>query len=417
MTNNPYAVLKINDYRLLLAGRLFVTIAVQIQAVAIGWQVYALTKDPLYLGLIGLSEALPAIGISLYAGHINDIIDRKLIALTAIGTLIVSFALLAIFSIGWLPTNFLLLFAIYSISVLTGLARGFYAPAVFAMISHMIPRELYGSAMAWNSTLWQVSAVIGPCLAGFLYVWLGVANTYLIATALLTSAFCIFMFIKADTKPMAREDTNMIRNIKEGLNFVFSNQIVLGAMTLDLFAVLFGGTVALLPMFTSEVFHCGPQMLGILRAAPSIGAFLTSSTLTHKPLAKHAGAVLLFCVAGFGICMILFGLSTNVYFSLFLLCLSGAFDGISVWIRNTIFQLVTPNNMRGRVAALNSMAIQSSNEIGEFESGIAAKLLGLVPSVIFGGCITLLIVVITAIRAPKLRKLHLHNLYNMHKNI
>jgi MFS family permease len=412
MTISPYGALKIRDYRLLLAGRLFVSVAVLIQAVAIGWQVYSLTKDPLSLGLIGLSEAFPAIGISLYAGHINDIFDRKLIALGAIAILIISFASLSILSAGYIGMPILLI-SIYCINALTGFARGFYAPAVFAMISHLVPRELYGNAAAWTSAFWQASSVIGPCSAGFLYVWLGTSKTYLMSTILLTIAFFIFLFIKADTKPSAKEDTNMIRNIREGLNFVFSNQIISGAMVLDLFAVLFGGAVALLPMFTAEVFHCGPQMLGILRAAPSVGALLTASFLAHRPIFKNAGLVLFTCVAGFGLCMILFGLSTNIYFSLFLLCLSGALDGISVWIRNTIFQLVTPHNMKGRVAALNNMALQSSNEIGEFESGVAAKLMGLVPSVIFGGCATLIIVLVTAFKTPKLRKLHLQHLYDI----
>jgi hypothetical protein len=214
----------------------------------------------------------------------------------------------------------------------------------------------------------------------------------------------------------AKNDVSDLENIKEGINFVFSNQIILGAMALDLFAVLFGGAVALLPIFTSEIFHQGPQGLGVLRAAPSVGSFLTAALLTHRPLVRHAGAILFASVAGFGFCMIGFGLSTSFYFSLFLLALSGAFDGVSIYVRSTIIQLSTPNDMKGRVAAVNSIFIGSSNEIGEFESGVTAKLMGLVPSVVFGGCMTLLVVLATSIKAPKLRELHMHQLQAQNKS-
>ncbi len=415
MTNNPYAALKLGDFRLLLGSRLLVTVAMQILGVAVGWQIYALTKDPLSLGLVGLAEAFPALGVALYAGHVADIIDRRLIALGAVFVLTASLLLLSICSAGGVGKE-LLVGAIYVGMALSGLGRGFYGPAVFGILSDIVPRELYGNAIAWNTMLWQGSAITGTILGGLLYVWISAASTYLVAAILLAIAFCCFFSIKSRTKIVAKESVSVSENIKEGLHFVFSNQVMLGAMALDLFAVLFGGAVALLPIYTAEVFHRGPQALGLLRAAPPVGAFLMALVLTHRPIADNAGLVLLKVAAGFGLCMIVFGISTSFYFSLFLLALSGALDGISVWIRSNIFQLITPDGMKGRVAAVNSIFIGSSNEIGEFESGVTARLMGLVPSVVFGGCMTLVVVLITCFKAPKLRRLHLRHLYLSNEN-
>lgn len=410
MANSAYSALRISDFRFFIAGRLLVNTALQIQGVAVGWQVYALTKDPLALGLVGLSEAFPALGISLYAGHIADIIDRRLIALIAVFLFIVSSIFLSVASAGLINAATLTMI-IYLLMAISGLARGFYAPAMFGIMSDIVPRELYGNAIAWNATIWQASAVAGPCLGGLLYIYFAASKTYLLTTFVLVGAFLCFALIKSRTFFAAREQVSVFDNIKEGVRFVFANQIVLGAMALDLFAVLFGGAVALLPIFTAQVFHSGPQVLGMLRAAPPVGALITAIILTHRPLAKNAGIALLAAVAGFGLCMICFGLSNNLYLALTLLALSGALDGVSIWLRSTIFQLVTPKHMKGRVAAVNSMFIGSSNEIGEFESGVTAKIMGLVPSVVFGGCMTLLVVLITAFKAPKLRKLHLTSLY------
>jgi len=403
--------LRISDFRLILAGRLFVTLAVQIQGIAIGWQIYALTKDPLSLGLIGLSEALPAIAIGLYAGHIADMLDRRKIALWSVITLAASMALLVVSSasIKEIGTLKLIMFAIIAI---TGLARGFYGPSVFGLVGDIVPRELYGNASAWNSTVWQCSAVAGPIIGGLLYAPLGPTATYALSTGLLMASVVCFFFVKCKTVHAKKEDESIMANIAEGLKFVFSSEIILGAMAMDLFAVLFGGVVALLPIFTSEVFHTGPHTLGLLRAAPSVGAVISAAVLTQRPISYKTGAIFMWVVAGFGICMILFGLSTNVWWSLFLLMLSGVLDGISVWVRSTIYQLMTPSHMKGRFAAVNQMFIGSSNEIGEFESGVAAKFLGLVPSVLFGGCMTLLVVAVTSMKVPKLRKLEMHSLYH-----
>jgi MFS family permease len=404
--HEPYAVLRIADFRRLLLARLFVTVSVQIHAMAVGWQIYALTKNPLSLGLIGLVGAFPAIGIALYAGHFADVHDRKRLASGSVLVLMVCMGALAFCSLAGLTTNTLCV-ALYILIALSGFARGFYSPAIFGLISQIVPRNLYGNAAAWNSTLWQLSAIGGPILGGILYVKLGAGWTYAVATLLLLVSLATISFIQSRTDLSGAPRGGVHDSILEGLRFVFSHQVILGAMALDLFGVLFGGAVALLPIFADQIFHRGPEALGILRAAPSLGAFAIATTLAFRPIRKHAGYIFLFVVAGFGLCMVAFALSTNFWLSVAVLALSGVFDGVSVYIRSTIYQQNTPEDMKGRVAAVNSIFIGSSNEIGEFESGVMAKLLGTVPSVIFGGCATLAVVAITALRAPALRRVEL----------
>lgn len=407
---NPYAAIKIPDFRLLFAGKCFITLAVQIQAMAVGWQVYELTKNPLALGMIGLTEAIPSIGISLYAGHVADVTNRRLITRTSVFVVACTIATLAGFT-AFSPGGNGLLASIFIAIAISGFARGFFNPAIFGQLADIVPREHYANAAAWNSTAWQSCAMLGPVLGGFIYVTFGVVTTYVAATILSILSLVCFMMIKTDSVIEPRKHDSVVENIREGLRFVFSNQIILAAMALDLFAVLFGGAIALLPIFINDVFHMGPQALGILRAATPIGAFTTATFLMHHPITKNAGKFFLFAVAGYGVCMISFGLSTNFYLSLILLVISGVLDGISVYLRSTIYQLLTPGDMKGRVAAVNSIFIGSSNEIGEFESGVACKLLGLVPSVVFGGCMTLLVVIVAAFKAPKLRKLNMQDLY------
>ncbi len=404
--HDPFAVLKVADFRLLLLSRTLLTIALQVQGMAVGWQIYELTKNPLALGLIGLAEVLPAITVSLYAGHLADIVDRKTIISMSVLVLFLSIGSLSIISLSHLSLA-LTCALIYAIIAISGLARGFYAPSVFALVSQIVPRPLFGNAAAWNSSSWQASAIAGPIIGGFLYVKLGAGLTYAVSTLfILIGLFCL-LCLKSKTDLSAAPKGTVRESIAEGLRFVFSNQIILGSMALDLFAVLFGGAVALLPIFADSIFHRGPEALGMLRAAPSVGAFLVASLLAFTPVKRKAGVIFLAVVAGFGLCMIGFGLSTSFYLSLALLALSGIFDGISVYVRSTIYQLNTPDDMKGRVAAVNSIFIGSSNEIGEFESGVMAKLMGTVPSVVFGGCMTLLVVLVTAWRAPKLRRLDL----------
>lgn len=408
---SPYAAMRIRDFRLFFAAKAFITLAVQIQAMAVGWQIYELTKNPLALGMIGLTEALPSMGIALYAGHLADISNRRTITTISTFVILATIGAMAAASL-FLPDGAALVTVIFISIFVSGFARGFYNSANFGLLSDIVPRQLFANAAAWNSAAWQSCSMLGPISGGFVYVGYGAGRTYMLATALsLISVFC-FLLIKTNSVIEQPKHTSVSENIREGLRFVFSNQIILAAMALDLFAVLFGGAVALLPIFAQEVFHMGPQTLGILRAATPVGAFLTAATLVHRPITRHAGWIFLSAVAGFGFCMIGFGLSTSFYLSLFLLFLSGVLDGISVYLRSTIYQLLTPSDMKGRFAAVNSIFIGSSNEIGEFESGVACKLLGLTRSVVFGGCMTLIVVLIAATRAPKLRRLNIASLYS-----
>ncbi len=400
------SAIKITDFRYLLVARVLVNLAMQIQGITVGWQVYELTKNPLSLGLVGLAEVLPFVSVALYAGHLTDVVERRRISIGACLSLSAAFALLSFASGAHLKQSNLLI-SIYSLVALSGLARGFYGPSVFALLSQIVPRKLYGNASGWTTTMWQSSAVLGPVIGGFLYVKFGAPTTYAVSSCLFLAAVVCFKVIKSRTDLSGSPSGSVTSSIMEGLRFVFSNQIILGAMTIDLFGVLFGGAVALLPIFTDEVFHRGPEALGLLRSAPSVGAFLTAVVLTRFPIRHNAGLTLMLSVAAFGFCMIAFGLSRGFYLSMAFLAISGIFDGVSVYVRATVYQCFTPDEMKGRVAAVNGIFISSSNEIGEFESGVAAKLMGTVSSVIFGGIATVLVVFLTGVKAPKLRRLHL----------
>jgi len=402
----PYAALKIPDFRLFITARFCVTLAIQIQSVVVAWQVYDLTHDPLSLGLIGLAEAIPSIGVSLYAGHVADIVQRKKIVLACVATLLFCSMSLLFFTLDY--TSLLKSYGvvpIYCVIFVSGISRGFISPAMFAFMPQLIPRELYGNAITWNSTLWETAAIGGPAIGGFLYGFLGIKASYSADVFLMATGLMLAILVNNKPLPSESEESGIVEKIRAGLRFVFRNQIILGAISLDLFAVLFGGAVALLPIFAKEILHAGPEGLGILRAAPAVGALLMAVYITHNPIMKNTGKILLYCVSGFGICMILFALSTNFLLSLFLLMMSGMFDCVSVIIRSTLLQTLTPENMKGRVSAVNHIFIGSSNEIGMFESGVAAKLIGVVPSVIFGGCMTLLSVGVISLLAKSLRKL------------
>ena len=405
--SSPYASLQIRDFRVFIFARLCITLAIQIQGTIVGWQVYELTKDPLSLGLIGLAEAIPAITVSLYAGHIADTIERKKIILLTLVTLLFCSAALLFFTLE--SGEFVLAFGvipIYIVIFASGIARGFLSPATFSFMPQLVPRSLYGNAITLNSTFWQVASIGGPMLAGFLYGFLGVSAAYIADVLLVFASLAFYISIPNKPLPPLSDEQGVVEKIKAGLKFFFNNQIVLSAISLDLFAVLFGGAVALLPIFAAEILLVGPQGLGFLRAAPSIGAVLMAVFITHNPIRKNMGKILLWCVAGFGLCMIGFGLSTSFWLSMGLLVMSGMFDSVSVIVRSTLIHTLTPENMKGRVSAVNSIFIGSSNEIGAFESGFAAKLMGVVPSVVFGGLMTLGVVGVTSLKADKLRKLH-----------
>lgn len=398
-----YAALKIRDFRLFTFARFAITLALQIQATVVGWQVYDITNDTLSLGLIGLAEAIPSITVSLYAGHVADIIERKKIILVTVVMLLVCSASLLFFTLE--PGKFLLgygMLPIYAVIFVSGLARGFLSPANFAFMPQLIPRNLYANAVSLNSTFWEMASIGGPMLAGFIYGFIGITASYVADTLLVAASLVIYFSISRKPIPPATTEQGVGEKIRAGLKFVFKNQIVLSAISLDLFAVLFGGAVALLPVFAKEILQVGAEGLGVMRSAPSIGALLMAIYITHNPIKKHIGKILLGCVAGFGLCMIAFGLSTNFWLSLFVLMLSGGFDSVSVIVRGTLIHTLTPENMKGRVSAVNSIFIGSSNEIGAFESGSVARLMGVVPSVIFGGMMTLLVVGITSLSAKKL---------------
>ncbi|MFM2285256.1 MAG: hypothetical protein RLZZ543_753 [Bacteroidota bacterium] len=383
--------------------------AIQMQAVAVGWQVYQITKDPLALGIIGLSEAIPFISLVLFSGYWADIFHRKRIILRSVSLFALCGLLLLLFAFQdqWLPSeNPQYIF--YGIIGMTGIARALAGPSIQSILPQLFKRELYANGAAWNTTVWQIASVSGPAVGGLIYGFWGKEVTYSIVFLLVLSS--LFFFAKLpDFPPSHQRKEGVFLSLKQGLNFVFHQKIVLSALSLDLFAVLFGGAVALLPVFADQILHTDARGLGILRAAPSAGAVLTSLIVTHYAPMKNSGRILLVFISLFGLSMIGFAVSEYFWLSFTLLLLSGAFDAVSVLVRSTIMQLFTPDEMRGRVSSVNSIFIGSSNEIGAFESGLAARMLGLVNSVIFGGCMTLLITTTMSRIAPQLRNLHLRD--------
>ena len=402
-----WAVLKNKEFRRFLITRVCLTIALQIQAVSVGWHIYKLTNDPLSLGLIGLAEAIPALSIALYAGHIADVKSKKLLLQNSLGVLLFCSLGLTLTSSDVFIFGFnssVSVYCMYAFIFLSGFARGFYGPASFSFIAQLVEKNHLVRASTLNSSAWQIASIIGPAVGGLLYALGDVTFSFLfVLIFIITALFAISSITSKPSLGNANAETIMFR-LSQGVKFVFNNKIILSALSLDLFAVLFGGAVALLPVFANQILHVGPQGLGMLRAAPAVGASITMLWLSYSKPLQNPGIVLLYCVAAFGFCMIGFALSTSFILSLVLLFLSGAFDSVSVVVRGNILQLQTPDNMRGRVSAVNTMFIGSSNEIGAFESGLAARLLGTIPSVIFGGCATLLVVGITALKAKSLKK-------------
>ncbi len=398
---DPYSALRFSNFRFFLTTKILITMAMQVQAVVVGWLVYEITKDPLSLGLIGLAEILPNFSVTLFAGHFADIYDRKKIVLGCLLTL-----LLTSFGLYYVAQSELSmkLYVIDALIGVSGFARGTIGPSMFSIMTECVPKSHYVNSTTWHSTLWQIAFMVGAGASGFLFSFIR-EKSFLVISVLILIAIFAFTFIKINQREAVKVRMPMVESIKSGIKFVFANQVFLGAISLDLFAVLFGGAVALLPIFADEILKVGPQGLGFLKAAPSFGSFLMAAFLVFYPPTRNAGRNLLIAVFGFGVCMILFALSKNFYFSIFILAISGALDNISVVVRGTIMQTLTPEDMKGRVSAVNSIFIGSSNEIGAFESGVAAKAMGVVPSVVFGGSMTLLVVIITYFKAPKLRKL------------
>ena len=409
--HDPYAALRIREFVLFISTRFFLTLAIQMQGVIVGWQIYKYTKDELALGMIGLAEAIPFIVVSLFSGHVADTVSRKRIILISS-----FFLILSTFSLLYISIDSLEVIKNYGTSPIyfiigcIGVIRGFFSASFSSFMSQIVPRELYANSATWNSTVWHIASIIGPAAAGFICA-ISFEDAYEVNIIFISMSMCSLLFIASKPLPRREKKESLRQSLSVGINFVFKNQLILGALSLDLFAVLFGGAVAMLPAYADKVLHVGSVELGFLRAAPALGAVIMAIIIAYKPPTHNAGRNLFVSIGAFGFATILFGISTNYYLSLFFLMLTGAFDNVSVVIRHTILQLSTPDDMRGRVSSVNSIFIGSSNEIGGFESGVAARVMGLKPSVVFGGIMTIIIVGATAKIAPKLRSLNLKNIY------
>lgn len=397
-------ILHLRDFQYLLAARLCNALGGMGFATVIGYQLYMLTRDPLALGWLGLVQAIPALSLSLLGGHIADRGDRKRIVLTTAGGEVICMLLLLVIA---LNVERFGVVAIYAVVFLIGIASGFLRPASSAFEQQVIPLEHAARGSSWMSSVWQFGAITGGPLAGVAIDRLGIPTTYLIIALLMALALCFLALIPRKPIQPAVEGETIWESLRMGVKYVFASQALVGSMALDLFAVLFGGAMALLPVFATDILHVGATGLGILRTAPSIGALLVMLIATRRPPTGHAGRNLLLCVGGFGISMIVFGLSHNFILSLVALCFSGIFDGVSMIIRDVVMRVLSPEHMRGRIASVSWVFIGASNELGATESGIAARLLGTGPSVFWGGCVTMLVVATVALTLPKLRELKL----------
>ena len=403
--HDPYVAFRYPAFQWYILSLWTMTAGSQLQGVIVGWQVYSLTHDPLSLGLIGLAEALPFITAALPGGYLADKWNRRTMSVLALAVLaLCSVALLvlsatpgALVRLGVLP--------IYATIFVSGIARGILHPARQAMSSELVPREHLANAIAWRSSAFQTAAVMGPAAGGLLYGFAGPVASYAVDVALMLLALCFMLCMRYAPADRIMTQAAVLDNLLTGLRFVWSQPLILGAMSLDLFSVFLGGAEALLPVFAAEILHVGPQGLGILRAAPALGAVLMGVLLAHRPPIERAGRALLVAVGVFALAIIGFGLSTSFMLSLVLLAVSGMADSVSVVIRSTLVQMLTPGTMLGRVSAVNSVFIGSSNELGAFESGVAARLLGTVPAVVVGGVAALAVVAFTARLVPTLRNL------------
>jgi MFS family permease len=403
-SHDAYAALRLPAFRWFVVSLFTMTIAAQIQVIVVSWQIYDITRDPLSLGLIGLAEALPFIGAALFAGHYADASNRQRISVAALFVLLLSGVALLVMSFLPMPSGGQRIWPFYVVIGVSGLARSFLQPARNALGAEIVGRDLYHNAISWRSSTWQAAAVIGPAAGGLLYGFGGARIAYIVQAVLMAVAFGAFARIEYRHTPRESIDAMPVgQSLTAGLRFVFSQPILVGALTLDLFSVLLAGAEALLPVFADQILHVGPEGLGILRAAPAAGAVIMALALAHRRPFRRAGPTLLLAVAGFSLCIVGFGLSRSFALSGFLLVLSGMFDNISVLIRSTLIQTLTPPELLGRVSSVNSIFIGSSNEIGAFESGVAARLLGAVPAVVLGGLASLGVVAVIAATIPRLR--------------
>lgn len=401
------APLRNRNFRALLGYRIFTILSYQIVAVTVGWHIYAVTGNPWMLGLVGLAEVLPYFCVAPFAGYLVDHLPRRRLGMVAAAGLAITPLLLALIVLEIVRGS---IWLIYLPIVLTGMVRAFLGPVYNALFARVLPRSQYARGASLGSIVFQSALVLGPAIGGVLIKPIGIPAVFALAAvmALVVVVFLARMDVTEPAPQLQREP--VFASIAEGARFVFGHQILLGALALDMFAVLFGGAISLAPAFIHDILDFGPEGLGILRGAPALGAVAMGIWLARHPIQRNAGRALLVAVACFGLCMIGFGLSTAFWLSVFFLLLSGMCDGVSVVMRSTIMQLATPDHMRGRVSSINGLFVGSSNEIGAFYMGSMARMLGLVPAVVLGGFMTMGVVAVTAKKAPVLRRLDLRDL-------
>ena len=415
---DPYAALRFKEFNIFLILRFILVFGWSMQFIIIEWQVYTLTKDPLSLGIIGLMEIIPAFSMALFAGHIVDQNEKRNLLMKCIGLFsLISLGLFLLTSPSlekaWSART--TLYTIYAFVFMGGLLRAFFGPTIFSLVALIVPKKAYPNAATWNSSTWQMASVLGPAFAGFTINWLGVHWSLCIVFGLVILSFILMFGISKKPILNPKIGEPVMQSLKEGVRFVFKTKAILGALSLDMVAVLFGGAVALLPIFAQDILEVGSEGFGMLRAAPAVGAFMTMLITAYIPISKNAGLKLLVAIFGFGLSIIVFGLSSVFWISVVALFFSGVTDGVSMVIRQTILQLKTPDHMRGRVSSVNSMFVGSSNELGAFESGVTAKLMGTVTAVVFGGTMTLITVLTTGIVSPTFRKLDLQKDLEAHE--
>jgi len=405
---NPFAAVKVVEYRNLLIGRFAFIMGLRMMATLIGWWIYLLTNDPFAIGLVGLSEVVPALSLALYAGHIIDQSEKRKLLLKGVVLYFLAVIALIFISGGFMAHHLNhhgIAACIYFVIFCTGIFRAFTGPVFSALIAYIVPRNDLQNATTWSQGTWLSASVSGHATGGFLIALTGITHTLIIVSFLIIISFFFLVRLKPKPTSIIKGSVRTWESVKEGLRFVYKTKELLGSFSLDLFAVLFGGAVALIPIYARDILKVGSEGFGILNGASDMGSILIVILLTVFPAKKKQGKKLILAVGGFGICIIIFGISKLFLLSFGALMVSGMLDGISVVIRGTITQLKTPDHIRGRVMSVNSMFVNSSNELGQFESGITAKLMGTVTSVIFGGSMTLFVVIFTWFKSPTLRKM------------
>lgn len=406
--NDPFIALRVTEFRNLMLGRFLFIMGLRMMGTLVGWWIYELTNDPFAIGLIGLAEVIPAVSLALYAGHVIDVSEKRKLLLTgvvlywicALGLLFLST------SIGGSNfSNLQIAIGIYFIVFCTGIIRSFTGPSFGTLVGAVMPKELLQNATTWSQGIWLTASILGHSIVGFIIAGFGHTGSLIVVLCLVAIGHFFISKIKPQPPHANIVNQKTMESVKEGLRFVFRSKELLGALSLDLFAVLFGGAVAMIPVFAKDILKVGAIGFGWLNAGADIGAMIIILVITLFPARKNQGKKLLLAVGGFGVCIILFALSKMFWLSFAALVMSGILDGFSMVVRGTIVQLKTPDHMRGRVMSVNSMFINSSNELGQFESGLAARALGVIPSVVFGGTMTILVVITTWFKAPSLRKM------------